>query len=299
MAGVLSNLSDALAEAVETVSPSVVRVDARSRMPASGIVWSSDGIIVTAHHGVHRDEKISVALHDGKPVPAALVGRDPSTDLAVLRAEVKGLTAPNGAEAGELHVGHLVLALGRPGKSVRATLGIVSALSKEAWRTPVGGQLDRYLQTDVVMYPGFSGGPLVNASGQVLGLNTSAMLRGTALTVPYATIRQGVETLLAHGRIRRGYLGVSAQAVPLPASLAEQHAQETGLLLATVEPDSPAELGRLLLGDTIVALEGTPIRHLDDLLASLSGDRIGKAVSVRVIRGGQAQELTVTVGERS
>ena len=299
MAGVLSNLSDALAEAVETVSPSVVRVDGRSRMPASGIVWSSDGIIVTAHHGVHRDGKISVARHDGKTVPVALVGRDPSTDLAVLRAEAKGLTAPNWAEASDLHVGHLVLALSRPGRSVRATLGIVSALEQRglahARRRPA-----RPLPADRC---GHVPRILRRSSCERLrtgaGVNTSAMLRGTALTVPYATIRQEVETLLAHGRIRQGYLGVSAQAVPLPASLAEQHAQETGLLLVTVEPDSPAELGGLLLGDTIVALEDTPMRHLDDLLANLSGDRIGKTVSVRVIRGGQAQELTVTVGERS
>ena len=298
MAGVLSNLSDALAEAVEAAGPSVVRVDARSRMPTSGIVWSADGVIVTAHHGVQRDEKISVALPNGEEVPATLAGRDPSTDLAVLRAEAKGLTVPDWTEADDLHVGHLVLALGRPGRSVRATLGIVSALGEGGWRTPVGGHLDRYLQTDVVMYPGFSGGPLLNASGQVLGLNTSAMLRGAALTVPTSNIRQVVETLLTHGRVRRGYLGVSAQAVPLPASLAEQLSQETGLLLVTIEPGSAAEDGGLLLGDTIVALEGDPVRHLDDLLAGLSGDRIGTKLTIRVIRGGQLQELAATVGER-
>ena len=297
MVGVLSSLSDTLAETVAATGPSVVRVDARSRLPASGVVWSADGVIVTAHHVVQHDEKISVALPDGETVPAALAGRDPSTDLAVLRAETKGLTTPTWAEASDLRVGHLVLALGRPGKSVRATLGIVSVLG-ESWRTPVGGRLDRYLQTDVVMYPGFSGGPLVDVSGQVLGLNTSAMVRGASVTVPTSNVRQVVETLLAHGRVRRGYLGVSAQAVPLPAALAKQLDQETGLLLVTIEAGSPAERGGLLLGDTIVAMAGEPVRHLDDLLSGLTADRIDAAVPIQVVRGGQAQDLSVTIGER-
>ncbi len=301
MAGVLSNLSDALAETVETTGPGVVRVDARNRLPGSGIVWSADGVIVTAHHVVQHDEKIRVALPNGETVPAALVGRDPSTDLAVLRAETTSQTMelkpPAWAEASGLRVGHLVLALGRPGRSVRATLGIVSALG-ESWRTPVGGRLDRYLQTDVVMYPGYSGGPLVDVSGQVLGLNTSAMMRGASVTVPTSNVRQVVETLLAHGRVRRGYLGVSAQAAPLPAALAKQMGQETGLLLVTIEAGSPAERGGLLLGDTIVAMDGEPVRHLDDLLSGLTADRIDAEVPFRVVRAGQARELSIAIGER-
>jgi S1-C subfamily serine protease len=159
--------------------------------------------------------------------------------------------------------------------------------------------LDYYLQTDVVMYPGFSGGPLVSAAGQVVGLNTSALLRGVSLTVPAPSIRRVVETLLTHGRIKRGYLGVSTQPVRLPANLSQQLNQETGLLLAAVEPGSPAEQGGLLLGDTIVACAGMPVRQHDDLLSALGGDRIGSSVPVRIIRGGQLQELNVTVGERN
>lgn len=298
MAESLKSFSDALATTVEAAGPSVVRVEARRRLPASGIVWSSDDIVVTAHHVVERDENISVGLPDGETVPATLVGRDPTTDLAVLRTEATGLAAPDWAKSEDLQVGHLVLALGRPGKTVQATLGIVSALG-EGWRTPAGGQLDQYLQTDVVMYPGFSGGPLLDATGHVLGLNTSALLRGVSLTVPAASTRRVVETLLAHGRVRRGYLGVGAQPARLPAALGQQLGQESGLLLVSVEPDSPADQGGLLLGDTIVAVDGQPVRHLDDLLALLSGDRVGKAMPVRVVRGGQVQELTVTVGERS
>jgi S1-C subfamily serine protease len=263
------------------------------------MVWSADGVIVTAHHVVERDENIQVGLADGRTVSASLVGRDPTTDLAVLRSDVANLTPAAWAtlDAQSVQVGHLVLAVGRPGDSAEATLGIISALSKD-WRTPGGSQLDYYLQTDVVMYPGFSGGPLVSAGGQVIGLNTSALARGVNLTIPNTSIRRVVEALLAHGRIQRGYLGVSTQPVRLPANLNQQLNQETGLLLVAVEPGSPAEQGGLLLGDTIVTCAGAPVRQHDDLLAVLSGDRIGSPLSVRIIRGGQVQDVTVTVGER-
>jgi S1-C subfamily serine protease len=166
MSNVLSDLSDALAATVTNANPSVVRVDARRRLPATGIVWSDDGILVTAHHVVKRSENITVGLADGKEASASLVGRDPTTDVAILRVQASGLGAFTEADKNELSVGHLTLALGRPGKTVQATLGIISALG-DSWRTRMGGQIDRYLQTDVVMYPGFSGGPLVNAKGHL------------------------------------------------------------------------------------------------------------------------------------
>lgn len=298
MSEVLANLSDALAAAVETAGPSIVRVEARRRLPASGIVWSADGVIVTAHHVVEEEEGISIGLADGQTVAASLVGRDPTTDIAVLRANAAGLTPPAWAGAESLKVGHLALALGRPTQNVMATLGIVSALKKD-WRTPAGGQLDYYLQTDALMYPGFSGGPLVDATGRFLGLNSSALLRGISLAVPTGSLQRVVEALLAHGHVRRGYLGVSAQAVRLPAGLAGQLGQETGLLLGSVEADSPAERGGLFMGDTIVALDGHPVRHLDDLLELLSGDRVGKAVPIRIVRGGQAIDVKVVIGEQA
>jgi S1-C subfamily serine protease len=297
MTELLTRLSEDLAGVVELAGQSIVRVEARRRLPASGIVWSSEGLIVTAHHVVKRDEEIKVGLPDGQTVPATLVGRDPTTDVAVVRVEAGGLAPATLAEPDSLQVGHLVLALGRPGRTVQATMGIVSALG-DSWRTPAGGQLDRYLQNDVVMYPGFSGGPLVNVSGQMLGLNTSALLRGISLTVPVPTVRRVVETLLAHGRMRRAYLGVGAQAVRLPAAVAQQVGQETGLLLVSVHADSPADRGSLLMGDTIVAMEGQAVRHMDDLLALLGGDRIGKTVVVRIVRGGQVQQQQVVLGER-
>jgi S1-C subfamily serine protease len=299
MAEYLSSLSEALAGIVETVGQSIVRVEARRRLPASGIVWSDEGVIVTAHHVVERDDNLSVGLADGQKLPASLVGRDPTTDVAVLRVESKNTLKPaSWAEPDSLRVGHLVLALGRPGSSVQATLGIVSALG-EGWRTPAGGQVDRYLQTDVVMYPGFSGGPLADANGQVLGLNTSALLRGISLSVPAPTLRRVVETLLAHGRVRRGYLGVGIQPVRLPADLAAELGQETGLLLVQVRPGGPADQAGLLLGDTIVALDGQPVTHHDALLGRLGSDRVGTAVPVRIVRAGQVQDRQVTIGDRA
>jgi S1-C subfamily serine protease len=296
MATVLEDLSAALAQAVEAAGPAVARIEGRRRLPASGIVWSADGVVVTANHVVRHDEGLMVGLADGSAVKATLAGRDPSTDLAVLRVEATGLAAA--ARAGDsLQVGHLVLALGRPGRTVQATLGIVSALG-EGWRTGLGGHVDRYLQTDVVMYPGFSGGPLVTATGQVAGLNSSALMRGTSVSLPVATVNRVVETLLAHGRMRRGYLGVSTQPVRLPAGLAEQVGQETGLLVVSVEAGSPAEQGGLVLGDTIVGLDGTAVRHHDDLLAMLSGDRVGSKLPLQIIRGGEARTLNVTLGEK-
>jgi S1-C subfamily serine protease len=296
MTDTLQNLSNALAQTVAAASPSIVRVEGRRRLAASGIVWSADGLIVTAHHTVQKEEGLQVGLPDGQSVAATLVGRDPTTDLAVLRAEAKNLT-PLTPATDSMQVGHLVLALGRPGQTVQATLGIISALG-ENWRTSVGGLIDRYVQTDVVMYPGFSGGPLVNAAGQLLGLNTSALVRGISLTVPAVTLNRVVEMLVKHGKVRRGYLGVNTQPVRLPAALEQQLGQEAGLLLVAVEPGSPAEQGGLLLGDTIVAVEGSAVQQHDDLLALLSTDRVGTPVKIRIVRGGQVQEMSVTVGDR-
>jgi S1-C subfamily serine protease len=317
MADALSSLSEALVSAVDTASPSIVRVEARRRLPASGVVWSADGVIVTSNHVVERDEGIEIGLHGGQVVSATLAGRDPSTDIAVLRADTKGLTAA--AWSDDARVGNLVLALGRPGQQVQATLGVVSALGearaespsprRERFRGrrrpgPIGdvimslGDLSQFIQTDVVMYPGFSGGPLVGANGQVLGLNSSGLMPGISLTVRTNTIRRVVETLLAHGRIRRGYLGVGVQPARLPEKLAEELDQETGALIVSVEPGSPADQGGLFLGDTIISLDGQIVTDLDDLLASLTGDRVGKAVAIRIVRGGQVQEVHATIGER-
>lgn len=294
MTNLLTDFSNALAQVVATVGNSVVKVDARRRLPASGIVWSADGLILTAHHVVKGD-KAEIGLADGKSVPAKLVGRDPGTDVALLQAETTGLAPAGWSEAAQ--VGNFVLALGRPGKSVQATFGVVSAVGGE-WRTPAGGKVDRYLQTDVLMYPGFSGGPLVAADGQVLGLNSSALLSGVSVAIPAGNIRRTIESLLTHGHIKRGYLGVSTQTARLPQAIAEQAGQETGLLVVAVEPGSPAETSGLTLGDTILNLDGVVVRHHDDLLATLNGERVGNKVPMGLLRGGELRTLNVTIGQR-
>lgn len=293
MSTVLPDLSDALADAVSSAADGLVRVEGRDRLPATGIVWDAEGLIVTSHHVLERDENIKVGFQDGESVAAELVGRDPSTDLALLRTSKRGSSVPAWAEADSLRVGHLALALGRPGASVRATMGIISVLG-QAWRTPAGGPVDRYLQTDTVMYPGFSGGPLVDSQGRFVGLNTSALVRGVSITVPEPTIRRVVQDLEKHGSVRRAYLGIGAQPTRLPDALAKELGQETGLLLVSVEPGSPAEEGKLFLGDTLVTLGEPPVRHMDDLFNGLDGERIGKSLAVRIIRGGQLVDLTVS-----
>jgi len=300
MSDVLSNLSKELVGLVEAAGRSVVRVEGRRRLSASGVVWSADGIIVTAHHVVEHEQQVGIGLADGHDVSGNLVGRDPTTDVAVLRAEATGLAVPDWAAFDGPRVGHIVLALGRPGQTVQATMGIISALGGE-WRTPAGGRLEHYLQTDVVMYPGFSGGPLVSAAAngsQVLGINSSALVPGVSVAVPADSLSRVVETLLAHGRIQRGYLGVGAQPVRLPDGLAQQLGQDTGLLLVSVKADGPADKAGLLLGDIVVVMDGQPVRGMRELQSLLAGDRVGTAVSVRIVRGGQAQELTVVIGER-
>ncbi len=294
----LARVSDKLAAVVEAVAPSVVRVDARRRLPASGVVWAPEGIIVTADHVVEHEERAEVGLADGHTLPATLVGRDPTTDVAVLRVEATGLSAPSWANPDDLRVGHMLLALARPGRTVRAAWGIVSALG-ERWRTSAGGEIDRYLQTDIRLFRGFSGGPLADPSGKVRGLATSGLMRGTILAVPAPTLRRVVDVLLTHGRVRRGYLGVGAHPVRLPARLGQQTGQETGLILVSVEPGSPAERGGLLQGDVILAVDGQPVHRLDDLMALLSADRVGTSVALRLVRGGQVQDLSVVIGERA
>ena len=297
MSDILKSVSEAMAGLAESAGQSVVRVEGRNRLPASGVVYAADGIIVTSHHVVERDDKLRVGLPTGETVDAELVGRDPGTDLAVLRVAATGLIPAAWVDAGDLRVGNLILALGRPGQSVQATLGIVSALGG-AWRTGGGGEIDRYLQTDVVMYPGFSGGPLTTADGRFGGINSSALARGVSVTIPAATVARVAGTILAHGRMPRGYLGVGIQPVRLDAALQEQLGQATGLMLMSVEAGGPAAEGGLLQGDVVVTLDGGAVRQLDDLQALLTGDRVGRRVAVRYVRAGAVQEAAVTVGQK-
>jgi S1-C subfamily serine protease len=294
---VLAALSQASAAVVEAAGRSLVRVEGRRRMAASGIVWSANGLIVTSNHVVERDDNLQVGLPDGSTLAATLAGRDPSTDVALLRVEASALTPAQWVDAGDLRVGNFVLALGRPGRTVQATLGIVSGLGG-AWRTGGGGEVDRYLQTDVVMYPGFSGGALVEAGGRFAGMNSSALMRGVSLTLPAATLRRVVETLSAHGQMPRGYLGLGVQPVRLTDGLAPAAGQETGLMVMSVEAGGPAATGGLMQGDVLLTLDGQPTRHVDELQALLGAERAGKQVAVRLVRGGSTLETQVTLGRK-
>ncbi len=297
MSGSLQELSQQLAGVVKEAGASVVRVNARRRYPASGIVWSADGVIVTAHHVVRRDEGVTVGLADGRELAATLVGRDPSIDLAVLRVEASDLPLTPWADEKTLAVGALVLALGRPGASVQAALGILSAVGGE-WRTHGGGKITHYLRPDLVMYPGFSGGGIVDASGRIVGMATSALTRDGGVALPRPTVEPVVQALLTHGKVRRGYLGVGVQPAQLPGALAEELGQQTGVLFNSVEPGSPAEESGLLVGDILVNLDGAPILHPEDLALALRGDRAGRTVPGRLVRGGRLVEVQVKIGER-
>ncbi len=297
MSEILTKLSHELADVAESVGQSIVRVEGRRRQPASGIVWSADGLIITANHVLSRDDDLWVGLPDDHKVPAVLIGRDPTTDLALLRIEAKNLTLPEWLPPAELRVGRIAIALGRPGRKVQAALGVISALG-EGWRSGGGGQIDQYIQADVVMYPGFSGGPLADASGRIAGLNSSGLLRDAAVSLPLSTLQRVAQALATHGRIRRGYLGVGVQTVRLPETLASSIGQTFGLLLISVEPETPAAAAGLTLGDTLLLLDGQPLQTVGDLLGILSGDRVGSEVEARILRGGELHDLRVRVGER-
>ncbi|MCA9863724.1 MAG: trypsin-like peptidase domain-containing protein [Thermomicrobiales bacterium] len=295
-ASMLASVSDELANTVERAGAAVVTVDARRRHPASGIAWSTDGLIVTANHVVERDEELEAALPDGRRVAATLVGRDPASDLALLRLAEGGLTPL--PPAAEPRVGHLTLALGRPGPSgVMASLGAVAAVGGPM-RFRGGASLERYVCADVAMLPGFSGGPLVDMSGALIGLNSSTLGHSGQLTVPVSSITTAVQTLLQHGHVRRGYLGIGAQTVHLPQGLADAAGQRHGLLVVSVEQGGPADAAGLILGDILLSIAGDQVEHVEQLQDRLTSDRIGISMPVRVVRGGELREIPVTIAER-
>jgi S1-C subfamily serine protease len=294
---VLVELSDALAEAAERAGKATVLVDARDRFPASGIVYAAD-LVLTADHVVERDEGIEVTSFDGTSVPAKVAGRDPGADLALLRLERPVSVIAEPAKDSP-RVGQLALVLGRPTtEGLQASLGVVSAVGGPV-RTS-GGMLERYIRTDAISYPGFSGGPTVSADGTILGVNTSGLAHGAALTIPVDTAWKIADVLAKHGRVRRGYLGIRSQQVEIPAAQqkALKRGQSTGLLVIGVEENSPAAKSSLLVGDILVGVSGAPVPDHDELFTRLSGDAVGTSVPVEVLRGGQLQVVNVTIEER-
>lgn len=297
MSNSFSEFSEGLSAAVEHGGASTILVDGRKRYPASGIAYSED-LILTADHVVTREDDIKVLLPDGKSLAATIAGRDPGSDLAVLRLAEKALTAAKTSD--DVKVGQLVLALGRPNREgMQASWGIVTSISGPT-RTFRGGMLDEYIRTETTPYPGFSGGPLVNTEGEILGLNTSGLTRGSSLTIPVKVAWRVADALATHGSVKRGYLGVRTQPVEIPeaARKALNREQEHGLLVLWLEEAGPAEKGGLLVGDILVAISGQPVGDPDDLFSALNSDTVGKAIAVEVLRGGRPETVNVTVGER-
>ncbi len=291
----LATLSAQMADAVEAIARSLVTVNGRHRQAATGIVYAAD-LVLTADHVIERDDNLTVVTPDGRTLPAQLAGRDGTSDLAVLR--VGELNTPAAAAAASARVGALALAVGRPSEDgVVASSGIVSAVGGPV-RLSRNTQLDRFIRTDAIPYPGFSGGALIDASGAAYGLLTTGLVRGTAIVIPMDIALRVAGTLTQHGYVKRGYLGVVTQQAAVPPAQRAALKQEHGLLVVRVEENGPAEKGGLIVGDMLLALDGHPVTDADDLLGLLSGDRVGKTASVRVLRGGQPADIAVTVGAR-
>jgi S1-C subfamily serine protease len=292
---IFSELSDAMANAVEQAGKYTVLVDARRRLPASGIAIAKDTIL-TADHVVERDEDIKVILSDGTESKARLVGRDPGTDIALLKLDSASAVSAEIAKT-PARVGQFVLAIGRTGKDkVESSFGTINSIGGPV-RTGRGSMLEKYIKTDFVSYPGFSGGPLINGEGQVYGINTSGFGGGGgAITIPMEIASKIADVLAKDGKIKRGYLGIRSQTVKLTAEANRK--QETGLLIVGLEKDSPAEKGGLIIGDILVGVNGAEVGHHDELFTRLSGDVVGKSTPMDVLRGGKLQVINITVGER-
>ncbi|HEX2687082.1 MAG TPA: trypsin-like peptidase domain-containing protein [Kofleriaceae bacterium] len=294
---VFQALDQALATAVAAAGRAVVHVARGHGHTGTGIVWGNDLVVSSSFHTPDRT-KVGIGTADGEldDRDAEVIGRDPGTDVALVRVAGGGLVPAVFREIGELAVGNLALALGRPGRTVRAQLRAIGVLGPEI-RTPHGGKLDRYIESDRQIPRGFAGGPLIDAEGAVIGMNTRTLLRGADLAIPTATLRRVVDELAAHGGVRRGYLGVGAFPAQLSAQLAQLVGRDRGALVANVEDGAPAATAGILVGDIIVELAGMPVIDPDSLRLAL-GDRPGETVALTVLRGGIRQVISVGLGSK-
>jgi len=297
MANAAQDLSASLAQIVEKVGQSVVRVEDGRGRPSTGVVWDDSGLIVSASHSQEREDSLEVGLHDGSTVKATLVGFDNSTDVALIKVDQK-LPVPTWSDGADLKVGNLVLLLGRPGKTARASLGIASAVGKDEWRTSAGGKVDRYVQADVSRSPGFSGGPLVDMNGNLLGMYSSALARGAHAIIPTPTLKRVLPSLQQHGKVQRGFIGVGVYPVRLPDDIAKQLNQEDGVVVVALQPDGPAQKAGLALGDVLIQFDGKPVTSPGELIGLLDPDKVGKTVTAKVSRAGAVRDVGITVAVR-
>lgn len=287
MADQLAALSNALAAVVERAGRTALAVHARPQFASSGAFWKP-GIVVTAEHTIRREEDITVTLPDGSNTAATLVGSDAGTDIAVLKVDAEGVALPT---AGAPQPGNLALAIGRSADSgVNATMGSISAVSG-AWRTWRGGRLDHYIRLDLTLYPGSSGGVVVDVGGNAIGIATSALSRIAGLAIPAANITRVVDEILARGQVSRGYLGVGLQPIELP----DHH---KGLIVLSLGSDGPAAKAGVLLGDILVSLDGVAVAEPEDLQNVVEARAVGQTVEAAVVRGGVVRSIAISIGER-
>jgi serine protease Do len=302
MSSQLIELSDALAQATQSAAASAVAVHTESRGSSSGVLWRP-GVIVTAEHALRRDEGIHVTLPDGRVVPATLAGRDPSTDLAVLKsaeANSTGSAALQFGDSSAIKPGSLALVVGRTRASGPvAALGVVSLVAphRQAW---TGASLAPYIRLDIGLQPTASGGAVVDARGLIIGIVTPRFGRFGVVAIPATTVSAVADTLLQKGRVPRGYLGVGVQPVRLPDALRQslQREEKAAAIVLEVEPEGPAHKAGIVIGDIVVSLAGQQISRLEDIHAQLHGAAIGRPLDLKFIRGGALQQTSVTVGER-
>jgi S1-C subfamily serine protease len=293
----LVSFSEQLVSTVEHAGQSIVAIHARPRFDSSGVHWSP-GVVVTADHTIRRDQDIRITASNGSSLSAELVGRDPGTDLAVLR--VKDLAVPIAEKADKTpSPGSVILAVGRSKDSVSAAFGVLSSVSGSS-RTWRGGRLDQVVRLDVALHPGASGGAVVDAAGELIGIATPALSRVSVFAVPVATVNRVVETLLAHGRIPRGYLGIGLQPIPIPEHLKTKLnlGTSTGLIAISVDPDGPAGRAGIMIGDVLLELGGRAIQQPEDVQEVLDAGSVGKKLTTRILRGGNAIEVELTADER-
>jgi S1-C subfamily serine protease len=289
----LLTLSNELAAAVEHAGRSVFGIDARPRLGSAGVHWRP-GLIVTADHTVEMDEEIMVTRPDGRVVTATVAGRDSTIDIAILKVDAPDVAVAEIGDSDAVRVGHIVLAVGA---GPRASWGVVSAVGAGRGARSAAGEL---LNLDLTLYPGFSGGPLVDVQGRVVGVNTSGASRQLQLAIPAAAVNRVLDELGRRGRIPRAYLGVGTQQVRLPEGIRQRLNldQQTAVIVVDVQSNSPAAGAGLLIGDIIVSIGGTSITEPGELKSVLRPDQVGESTIASVIRGGEPRDLQIRVGER-
>jgi S1-C subfamily serine protease len=295
----IAAFSDRLADIVELTAPSVVAVHARRAYPSSGLLWQP-GVVVTAAHTIRRETEITAVLPDGSRTGATLAGVDTGTDVAVLRLESAHRSPGQLEEGATVRPGNYVVAVARDAEGVlAASSGIVGRTGGE-WRTWRGGRMDRLIQLDGGLWPGFSGAPIVSTNGRIVGIGTSALARGRAVVIPVSVLRRVGEQLLAHGSLARAWLGTGMQSVEIPPSIRERLELEHthGLIVVSVAGDGPAEKAGITLGDVLLAIDTTATPDIDQLRGALAAKPIGTQVSLKVLRGGELQTLAVTLEAR-